>query len=246
MITDNLVAPFPLTLVIFCLGFSSTLGMDDFLVVFSAGVKYAHQIRLEEASGVDPVIAAFVNISLSLMTFAYFGAIVPWSDLTNNPRLGPWRMIAFVLIVRLSRRLPFVVALQRWIPDIWTYKEALFSGHFGPIGVGALFLAVEARARIKTGLSSETTRLRSDHVDDDAPQALELVWPIVCFTVLASVAVHGLSMSIAKVTTAVMRPRRKIKQVDWDIPQTQSDDQCQLPYSDDEESQFRQQREALL
>jgi hypothetical protein len=36
-------------------------------------------------------------------------------------------MIVFVLIVLLSRRLPFVVALQRGIPDIWTYKEALFA-----------------------------------------------------------------------------------------------------------------------
>lgn len=31
-------------------------------------------------------------------------------------------------------------ALQWWIPDIKTRREALFAGHFGPMGVGAIFI----------------------------------------------------------------------------------------------------------
>jgi hypothetical protein len=29
------------------------------------------------------------------------------------------------------------VTCHDWIPDIKTFREAVFSGHFGPIGVGA-------------------------------------------------------------------------------------------------------------
>ena len=29
-----------------------------------------------------------------------------------------------------------MIALYKWIPDVKTFREAIFSGHFGPIGIG--------------------------------------------------------------------------------------------------------------
>jgi NhaP-type Na+/H+ or K+/H+ antiporter len=40
------------------------------------------------------------------------------------------------------------------IPGLRTYREALFCGHFGPMGVGALFLTMEARGELETNGSS--------------------------------------------------------------------------------------------
>jgi hypothetical protein len=51
---------------------------------------------------------------------------------------------------------------------------------------------------------------------------------------------------MAKMIKEVTRLERKRKQVIWDTAHTESDTLCQLPYTDDEESQSRQQRKGLL
>ncbi len=71
-----------------------------------------------------------------------------------------------------------MMALYRWIPDIKTFREALFSGHFGPMGVGAVFIATLAKAKLP--------------VPQDPPQnQVELlaasIQPIVAFMVLVSI-----------------------------------------------------------
>ncbi|KAE8356823.1 Cation/H+ exchanger [Aspergillus coremiiformis] len=203
-ITENFVALFPLALIFFSLGFSSTMGMDDFLLVFSAGVGYAYHGRLEHAYQVNPVATSFISFSLSIATFIYFGLMIPWAALTDTPKLSLLKMGLFVLLVLLLRRIPFLVALKRWNPDIETYREALFCGHFGPMGVGALFLSMEARDCLRTSCS-RTRTTRSNRWDEYACETVELVWPVVCFTVLGSVVVHGLSMSLAKLTRTLVR-----------------------------------------
>ncbi|KAB8067967.1 Cation/H+ exchanger [Aspergillus leporis] len=207
-ITENFVALFPLALIFFSLGFSSTLGMDDFLLVFSAGIGYAYHGRLEDAYQINPVATSFISFSLSIATFIYFGVMIPWAAVTHTPKLSPLKVGIFVVLVLLLRRLPFVIALKRLNPDIKTYKEALFCGHFGPMGVGALFLSMDARDNLKTHCVLRTAQL-SNHWDKYVCEAVELVWPLVCFTVLGSVVVHGLSMSIAKLARTVVRTQRQ-------------------------------------
>lgn len=55
-------------------------------------------------------------------------------------------------------------ALQWWIPDIKTRREALFAGHFGPMGVGAIFIVSHHHSASvsETGTDEDTsTRLQS-------------------------------------------------------------------------------------
>jgi NhaP-type Na+/H+ or K+/H+ antiporter len=40
--------------------------------------------------------------------------------------------------IMLLRRLPIVMMLQRVVPDLKTHRQAVFSGHFGPIGSSPL------------------------------------------------------------------------------------------------------------
>jgi sodium/hydrogen antiporter len=42
-----------------------------------------------------------------------------------------------------------VLAMKRFTPDIKAYREALFCGHFGPTGLGALLLAMKSRAQLE-------------------------------------------------------------------------------------------------
>ena len=57
-----------------------------------------------------------------------------------------WKLVVLGILVLLFLRIPIMMALNPLIPDIKTWREALFAGHFGPIGVGALFVAILARA----------------------------------------------------------------------------------------------------
>lgn len=76
--------------------------------------------------------------------------------------------------------------LYRWIPDLKTAREAAFVGWFGPMGVGAVFIATLARHHIP-----------HPEPDGDTSQVdllQETIIPIVSMLVLASILTHGLSI----------------------------------------------------
>lgn len=185
-------------LAIFGIGIGSTLGVDDFLVAFGAGYGFAWDgwfARKTRETHLPNVLDLLLNSSM----FVYFGAIIPWSSFspspyTENVTLG--RLIGLLVLILLFRRLPVVLALKRFIPDIRTYREALFCGHFGPMGLGALFLVIEARAQLENG-----TSLPDPHPPEHTThkKAIETIWPVVCFIILGSTMVHGLSVAAISV-----------------------------------------------
>lgn len=140
--------------------------------------------------------------------FVYFGAIIPWSHFTPSglaPNLTPVRLIGLLTLILLFRRIPIVLAMKPYVPDVKTYVEALFCGHFGPMGVGALFLVIEARAQLET-----ETSLPLPHpppAEHPHKAAIEIIWPVVCFVVLGSVMVHGLSVALLSVGSHFSRPK---------------------------------------
>jgi NhaP-type Na+/H+ or K+/H+ antiporter len=62
----------------------------------------------------------------------YIGAWLPF-DAFNSPELGIniWRLVVLFLCILVVRRIPALLLLFKWVPEITTWKEALFSGHFG-------------------------------------------------------------------------------------------------------------------
>ena len=131
--------------------------------------------------------------------FVYFGAIIPWAHFSPGPETGnitPGRLVALLFLIILLRRIPIVLALKRWIPDIRTYREALLCGHFGPVGLGALFLSIEARAQMENSSS-----LPFPHPPAESPykRPIETVWPVVCFIILGSIMIHGFSVAAISV-----------------------------------------------
>ncbi|KAI9683130.1 MAG: hypothetical protein M1829_005921 [Trizodia sp. TS-e1964] len=182
-------------LALFCAGSASFLGMDDLLVGFAAGVGFSNdgwfQAKTEESH-----VSNVIDLLLNLAYFVYFGSIIPWASF-NMPELGitPWRLIVIAILVVLFRRIPIMLALKPIIPDMKTWREALFAGHFGPIGVGAIFVAILARAELET---DSTTPLAEVPTDDKTKNyiLITLIWPIVSFLVMASILVHGSSIAV--------------------------------------------------
>jgi sodium/hydrogen antiporter len=193
-VQESTLFVFYFLLAIFCVGAASTLGLDDFLVCFSAGAAFCWDGWFSQRTA-KMKLPSILDLMLNSTMFVYFGSIIPWEKYTGN--LAPWRMLICVILILLLRRLPFIIALKRFIPDIKTYREAFFAGHFGPMGVGALFLAIEARARLETGTSKPLPH-PGKHVSN--LEAIETLWPVVCWVVLFSIMVHGfspLAMSVA-------------------------------------------------
>lgn len=186
-VQESTLFVFYFLLAIFCVAVGSTLGLDDFLVCFTAGTAFCWDGWFSKRTA-RMKLPSILDLMLNSAFFVYFGSVIPWDLFHNN--LGLDKMLLCAFLVLALRRLPAMLAMTRFIPDLHTYHESLFTGHFGPIGVGALFLAIEARARLETGSS-----LPLPHPPKDSPNnvALDTVWPVVCFMVLCSIMVHGFS-----------------------------------------------------
>jgi NhaP-type Na+/H+ or K+/H+ antiporter len=194
---------FYLLLAILAVGVGSTLNVDGFLVALGAGVGFSEGGYFAN----HPSKAKFpslIDLLLNSTIFVFFGADVPWAAFKSceiAPSVNYRTLGIFFALILVLRRIPVVLALRRFIPDVKTYREALFLGHFGPMGVGALFLAVESRARLETGRSVPEPQppIHTKPYSDRAI-AEEVVWPIVCFVVLGSTIVHGLSVGVISIS----------------------------------------------
>lgn len=186
---------FYFVLALFCAGSGSILGVDDLLVGFACGVGFSNDgwfTNKTEESHVSNVI----DLLLNLAYFVYFGTIIPWEQF-NNSDLGltAWKLVVIALFVIFFRRIPIMMALKPVIPDIKTWREALFAGHFGPIGVGAIFVAMLARGELE---HEDPVPLGEVPTDSTLPHytLFTLVWPIVTFLVISSIIVHGSSVAV--------------------------------------------------
>lgn len=186
---------FYFVLALFCAGSGALLGLDDLLVGFACGVGFSNDgwfLEKTEESHVSNVIDLLINLAF----FVYFGSIVPWETF-NAPNIigtSPWRLVVLGILVLFFRRIPIMLALKPFIPDIKTWREALFAGHFGPIGVGGLFVAILARAELETESTTPLAELPEEGFEH--LNIIELIWPITCFLVICSILVHGSSIAV--------------------------------------------------
>ncbi|KIK99333.1 hypothetical protein PAXRUDRAFT_822887 [Paxillus rubicundulus Ve08.2h10] len=174
-----------LALAIFTIGIASTIGVDDLLAAFAAGcaISWDGHFNLQTA---DDSFSSVIDYVLNCGCFVYIGAWLPF-DLYNSPELGltPWRLFVLMIAILVLRRIPPLLLLYRFVPEITSWREALFSGHFGPMGVSAVFVSALARARLP---------VPSTPPADQAQLLAASIQPIVSFIVLGSIIVHGLSI----------------------------------------------------
>jgi sodium/hydrogen antiporter len=230
---------FYFVLALFCAGSGSLLGMDDLLVGFACGVGFSNDgwfTEKTEESHVSNVIDLLINLAF----FVYFGTIIPWRQF-NAGYLGldVWRLVVIAILVLFFRRIPIMMVLKPVIPDIKTWREALFAGHFGPIGVGAIFVAILARAELE---HEETTPL--DHLPRPPypyRNVIELIWPITTFLVITSILVHGSSIAVftlgkhINTLTLTMSYSKAVDEPNWmdRLPRIQSRSKSQMSMRSD-------------
>jgi hypothetical protein len=140
-------------------------------------------------------VSNVIDLLINLAFFVYFGTIIPWEQY-NSAVLGitPWRLVVIGLLVLFFRRIPIMLMLKPIIPDLKTWREAMFAGHFGPIGVGAIFVAIMARAELETETTTPLAEIPPagfEHLN-----IIELIWPITTFLVIVSIVVHGSSIAV--------------------------------------------------
>ena len=86
-----------------------------------------------------------IDALLDVAVFTTLGTVLPW-DLwhSHDTQVTLGKLVLYGISVLLIRRLPFVVGLQKFIPEIRSWREAGFVGWFGPMGIGALYYALES------------------------------------------------------------------------------------------------------
>jgi len=199
-----------LSLAMLTIGVCSILGSDDLLAAFSCGTAFAWDGFFNRQTE-ESVFSSVIDLLFNITAFVFVGAWMPFETFQDTElTLSVWRLIAIAILVLLLRRLPILVALYKFIPDVKTFRESLFTGHFGPIGVGKyafhVFIMLEADpfssshvgAVFISTLAAEI--LHTGHDNEAVPynEQTELlrqtIQPIVGFMVLCSITIHGLSI----------------------------------------------------
>lgn len=182
---ESFVAQY-VSLALASMGVNVLLGSDDLLAAFACGSAFAWDGWFQKQTE-DSNFSSIIDLLFNIGTFVYIGAIMPWHDFVNSEiNLSIWRLIVLAILILLLKRIPIVVALWKFIPDIKTFHEAVFSGYFGPMGVGAIFMSTYGRL------------LLIQHVEYPPQTTNDVlaftIQPIVFFLVLASVVVHGFTV----------------------------------------------------
>jgi NhaP-type Na+/H+ or K+/H+ antiporter len=129
---------FAISLALFIVGTCGMIGSDDVLACFVAGNVFTWDdwFRLETLDdSLQPTIDMLLNVSI----FMWYGAVCPWDLFLHNEVVPIGRLIALGVMVLLFRRLPWVFAIHKFIPQIEEVRQAVFVGFFGPVGVSAIF-----------------------------------------------------------------------------------------------------------
>lgn len=197
------------SLALFTLGVTVLLGSDDLLATFACGTAFAWDGFFNRQTE-ESVFSSVIDLLFNIATFIYLGAWMPFEDFDDpETTVQVWRLIVLAILVLLLRRLPVMIALFKWMPDIKTFREAIFSGHFGPIGVGAIFIAT---------LATEVLEEHHDTATHQTEILTKAMQPIVAFMVLCSITVHGLSIpsfSLGRRVHSVSRTWSRHAPPDW-------------------------------
>jgi sodium/hydrogen antiporter len=80
----------------------------------------------------NEVFSSVIDLLLNCACFIYIGAWLPF-DTFNSPELGITlpRLVVLFSAIMIVRRIPSLLLLFKWIPEIENWRQALFSGHFG-------------------------------------------------------------------------------------------------------------------
>ncbi|KAL8642171.1 MAG: hypothetical protein Q9228_001101 [Teloschistes exilis] len=175
---------------LFIAGTCSMIGSDDVLACFIAGNVFNWDDWFRQESQ-DDSLQPTIDMLLNLSIFMWYGAVAPWYAFAHNEIIPIYRLIFLAILVLLLRRIPFVFAAQKTLPQIEDKRQALTAGFFGPIGVSAIFY-------LFTTVDFCNAITVDGVVHPDAERLAEATRIVVWFLCICSVIVHGLSVPFGK------------------------------------------------
>lgn len=139
-----------LALALLTIGIVSTLGSDDLLGAFAAGSAISWDMYFtEQVEGES--FAAVTDLVLNCACFVYIGAWMPfdaWAASLGVPlsfesgvQVELWRLALLAIIILVIRRIPALLLLYRFVPEVEGLKQAFFAGHFGPVNISSSLLS---------------------------------------------------------------------------------------------------------
>ncbi|KLO18386.1 hypothetical protein SCHPADRAFT_925181 [Schizopora paradoxa] len=185
---ESLVAQY-ISLAVFTIGVVSTIGSDDLLAAFAAGTAMSWDGHFKEKTEGE-VFSSVIDLVLNCACFIYIGAWLPFNQYDNELfGITPWRLVLLFVAILAFRRIPAILLVYKWTPDIYNWREALFCSHFGPMGVGAIFISTLAITHLSQWEDS-------DNPTSEEQRLAAMLHPIVSFVVLCSILTHGLSIPV--------------------------------------------------
>lgn len=188
---------FPIFIVLALIGTCGLVGSDDVLSCFVAGNVLGWDNWFQEET-LDDSSQPTIDMMLNQAVFLWFGAVCPWPDFaTSGDVIGLGRLVALSILILLLRRIPVILALQKFLQPVHSSKYALLMGHFGPIGVSAIFylseliLFLREEVEPDSGSSEEVSRL------------VQLAQVIVWFMLTSSVVSSAVAQSPFVVTNSL-------------------------------------------
>jgi len=205
-------------LAIFTLGTAGLFGTDDVLACFVAGNSFTwddwFRLRLEE-NDFQEIIDMLFNTAI----FMYIGAIIPWSEYSNSAiGLSGWRVVVLGILIILGRRMPWVVAAYKLVPALRSWKEALFTGWFGPIGVSAVYYIEVAIRKVPD--------------DNSRTHVRQVIAPVVLYCVFSSVVMHGITIPFTYYGPLFVRHTTTISQLPLSKTRAVEEDMGHLTFSE--------------
>jgi sodium/hydrogen antiporter len=181
---------FAITLALFITGTCGMIGSDDVLACFVAGNVFTWDdwFRLET---LDDSLQPTIDMLLNLSVFIWYGAVCPWVSFRVNDVIPLYRLVILGILVLLFRRIPIVLILHKEIWQIEHFRQALFVGFFGPVGVSAIFylyVSIDFLDQVRY----------HDEEREDAKKLKEVMMVVIWFLAICSIVVHGLSIPVGK------------------------------------------------
>jgi hypothetical protein len=150
------------------------------------------RFRLET---LDDSLQPTIDMLLNLSIFIWYGAVCPWASFRFNDVIPIYRLIFLGILILLFRRIPMVLAMHRYIPEIEHFQQAAFVGFFGPIGVSAIFYLYVSLDFLYAVTVDGTP---GGAVREDAQRLQEVMRVVIWFLAICSIVVHGLSVPLGK------------------------------------------------
>lgn len=171
---------FAIAIALFIIGTVGMIGSDDVLACFIAGNTFTWDDWFRQET-MDDSLQPTIDMILNVAIFIWFGAVCPWHSFVSNNVIPIYRLIPLGIMVLLFRRPPVVWALHTKIWQIEEWKQALFVGFFGPIGVSAIFYLYVSRRFLRDMILVDGVERQ------DAVVLAEIMNVVIWFLVVCSV-----------------------------------------------------------